>query len=340
MATRFQNSAGGPGNLAGARNRTGMPPRRRTGDRQAANAGGGANGLATFLGLFSIGLGLAQIFAPRGVSNLIGLRTDRGIMPLLGMREIASGIGILARPRPTGWVSSRVAGDIMDLALLAAASGQRHARRDRLAGAAAAVVGVTVLDVICAAQLGRAPRAETGAGTVRKSRTVTINRPPEELYRFWRDFENLPRVMSHIESVRTTGATRSHWVARAPGGSKVEWESEVIADQPDRYIAWRSLPGADVPNSGSVRFEPAPGGRGTEITVELEYKPPGGRLGSSLSKLLGQAPEQQTQEDLRRFKQLMETGEIATTEGQSSGRKGGLLGRRLSPTRILEKEMR
>lgn len=261
-------------------------------------------------------------------------------MPLLGLREIATGIGILSQPRPAGWVAARVAGDVMDLALLAAASGQRRADREQLAGAAAAVLGVTALDAICAAQLSRMPAAAPGAGVVCAIKSITISQPPEALYRFWRNFENLPRVMRHIASVRTIDDRRSRWVAHAPGGYRVEWESEVTDDRPDRYIAWRSLPGGDVPNSGAVRFDRAPAGRGTEISVELEYRPPAGMLGSAVARLLGHAPEQQVMEDLRRFKQLMETGEIATTEGQPSGRRGGVFARRLSLTRTLEKEMR
>jgi len=309
--------------------------------RRGGRARGSGEQLATVLGLFSIGLGLAQLLAPRAMTSFVGLRTDRGMMPLFGLREIATGIGILARPHPTGWVAARVAGDAMDLAMLAAGSRQRRADRRRLAGAAAAVLGVAAIDAICTTQLRREPkRKAAGDGAVRAIRTITVNRPAEELYRFWRNFENLPRVMGHIDSVRKIDDLHSHWVARAPGGYQVEWDSEITYDQADRQIAWRSLPGADVPNAGSVRFDSAPGGRGTEIRVELTYRPPAGALGAAFAKLLGQAPEQQTMEDLRRFKQLMETGEIATTDGQTSGRKGGLFGGRLSLTRILEKEAR
>ncbi len=339
MATETETR---PDNLAGARGRTDANSR-SSANRMPARHGrktSAGDGLATALGLFSIGLGLAQIFAPRGLTTLIGLRTDRGIMPMLGLREIATGIGILSRPQPTGWVAARVAGDVMDLALLAAASGQRHAHSERLAGAAAAVICVTALDVICAVQLRRGSAAATAGSSLRATRSITVNRPPDELYRFWRDFENLPRAMRHIASVRMIDDRRSHWVARAPGGYRVEWDSEIVDDRPGQYIAWQSLPGGDVPNSGSVRFDRAPGGRGTEIRVELEYRPPGGTLGAVFARLLGKAPERQTMEDLRRFKQLVETGEIATTDGQTSGRKGGPFGRRLSLARILEKEMR
>ena len=151
-------------------------------------------------------------------------------------------------------------------------------------------------------------------------KSVTINRTPEELYQFWRNFENLPRFMNHLESVRVTGEGRSHWVAKAPAGSSVEWDAEIYNEKENELIAWRTLDNPDVASAGSVRFEPAAGGRGTVVRVVLKYDPPGGKLGAFVARLFGENPEQQIDEDLRRFKQLMETGEIATTEGQPSGR--------------------
>src|SRR5438045_1728143 len=151
-------------------------------------------------------------------------------------------------------------------------------------------------------------------------KSVTINRTPEELYQFWRNFENLPRFMNHLESVRVTGEGRSHWVAKAPAGSSVEWDAEIYNEKENEMIAWRTLEGADVASAGSVHFEPAAGGRGTTVRVVLKYDPPAGKLGAFVARLFGENPEQQIDEDLRRFKQLMETGEIATTEGQPSGR--------------------
>jgi len=149
---------------------------------------------------------------------------------------------------------------------------------------------------------------------------VTINRPPEDLYRFWRNFENLPRFMRHLESVSETGAGRSHWVAKAPAGSTVEWDAEIYNEKEGEMIAWRTLEGADVASAGSVHFEEAPGGRGTLMRVVLKYDPPAGKLGAIIARLFGENPEQQIAEDLGRFKQLMETGEVATTEGQPSAR--------------------
>jgi uncharacterized membrane protein len=150
------------------------------------------------------------------------------------------------------------------------------------------------------------------------TRAVTIDRPAEELYAFWRDFTNLPRVMRHLESVKVDG-DRSRWTTKAPFGS-VSWDAVMTMDRENELIAWRSLEGADVPNAGSVRFQALPDGRGTEVIVSLRYHPPAGRLGLGIAKIFGEAPERQLSDDLRRFKGLMETGEVATTTGQPSGR--------------------
>jgi uncharacterized membrane protein len=152
-------------------------------------------------------------------------------------------------------------------------------------------------------------------------RAMAINRSPEELYRYWRDFENLPRFMKHLEAVRVTGDGRSHWVAKAPADKTVEWDAVIVEDKPNESISWRSLEGADVDNKGTVWFETATGGRGTVVTVELEYDPPAGALGATVAKLLGEDPDWQVRDDLRRFKQVMETGEVITTEGQPAGRE-------------------
>ena len=143
---------------------------------------------------------------------------------------------------------------------------------------------------------------------IKVERSVTIRRPPEELYRFWRDFENLPRFMGHLASVKLTGPGRTRWVAKGPLGSSVQWEAEIVNDRENELIAWRSLEGADVPNAGSVHFKSVPGGRGTEVKVVLEYKPPAGAIGAALLRLLGEDPERSVRTDLSRFQQLMEAG--------------------------------
>lgn len=156
--------------------------------------------------------------------------------------------------------------------------------------------------------------------SIRVEKSVTIsNKSPEELYNFWHNFENLPRFMKHLKHVRVIDETRSHWIATAPMGASIEWDAQIINDQPNRLIAWASVEGADVDNSGFVRFQSAPAGRGTEVKVVLEYNPPGGALAATFAKLFGEEPKQQIGDDLRRFKMLMEAGEIATTEGQPKG---------------------
>jgi uncharacterized membrane protein len=149
---------------------------------------------------------------------------------------------------------------------------------------------------------------------IRVSETVTVARPPEEVYRFWRDLTNLPRFMEHLEAVQVLDDRRSHWRARAPAGSSVEWDAEIIEDQPNQRISWRSTQDADVANTGTVRFRTAPGNRGTEIQVTLRYDPPAGRLGALVAKLFGEEPSEQVKSDLRRLKQVLETGEVVHSD--------------------------
>ncbi|MFN6528697.1 SRPBCC family protein [Nostoc sp. ChiSLP03a] len=155
---------------------------------------------------------------------------------------------------------------------------------------------------------------------IKVEKTVTINKSAEELYRFWHDFENLPTFMKHLKSVKVYNEKRSHWIANAPLDNTVEWDADILEDRENEFISWASVEGADVDNSGFVRFKKAPGDRGTEVKVVLEYNPPGGALAATVAKLFGEEPEQQIGDELRRFKMLMEAGEIATTEGQPSGR--------------------
>ena len=288
---------------------------------------------ARALGWFSVGLGLAQLTAPRSMANLIGVPNDEGTRKALlavGIREVASGIGILASDRPARWVKGRVGGDVMDLALLGSAYKAPGANRNRVAMATAAVVGVTLLDWAVSrgrdGQAGSRAGGRTGGqadgrtGGVEVRRSITINRSASELYGFWRDLGRLPTIMLHLESVTELDDRRSRWKAKAPAGASVEWEAEIVEDRPDELLAWRSVEGSDIPNSGSVRFVPAPGGRGTEVHVELRYDPPGGKVGAAIAKLFGEEPGQQVDGDLRRFKQVIETGEVVLSD--ANVRKG------------------
>lgn len=155
---------------------------------------------------------------------------------------------------------------------------------------------------------------------------LLVNRTPEDLYAFWRDFTHLPRVFRHLQKVELLHGARSRWTTSAPrlAGGSVSWEAEITAEEPGRRIAWRSLPGAAVATVGEIRFDRAPGERGTEVHVRMQYLPPAGKIGHWLATLVGEGPRKQMRDDLRRFRQLMETGEIATTRGQPVG---GCLGR-------------
>ena len=157
-----------------------------------------------------------------------------------------------------------------------------------------------------------------GHGT-RVEHAITVSETPAELYRFWRDFENLPRFMTHLLDVDTTADGRSHWVAEGPLGLKLEWDAEIVTDVPNEVIAWRSLDGADVDSAGSVHFTELPNGRGTEVRVELKYDPPAGKLGTAIAKLVGHSPAAQIRADMRRFKQIIEAGEMPTICGQPHG---------------------
>jgi len=160
----------------------------------------------------------------------------------------------------------------------------------------------------------------------RVEKTLTVNAPAEKLYRFWRDIEKLPRFMHHIRSVQRIDDRRSHWIANGPAGVDVEWDAEIITDVENEHIAWQSTEQADVYNAGSVHFHPAPRGRGTEVKVVMRYTPPAGALGAAFAKLFQENPEQQIEDDLRRFKSLIEAGEVPTTAGQPTG-TSSLLGR-------------
>lgn len=293
--------------------------------------------LSRGLGWLGIGLGAVELLAPRRLGDAIGLAEEHHhLLPIMGLREIASGIGILQSDDGAGWLWSRVAGDALDLAALGAALSDEHNDGSRVSIALAAVAGVTALDAWCASRMserrGEAARSrrrkevsteETGDVEIEREQTrksITINRPLDDVYAFWRDFGNFPRFMPHVESVEVRDGGRSHWIVKGPAGRHVEWDAEIVEEVPPTTIAWRSLPGADVPNTGHVRFEPAPGGRGTVVRVELGYDLPGGAVGDAVAKLFGVSPGKQTEMALLRVKQLLETGEVARTEGQPAGR--------------------
>lgn len=274
-----------------------------------------AKRLAKGLGWFSIGLGLAELLAPRAIANISGVSNKHtGLIRLYGLREISSGITIFAQKKPTEGVWSRVVGDAVDLTTLGIAATNPEARLGRVAFATANVLAVTALDVICAMQLSNG----NNQGIHAKGSCI-VNRSPEEVYSFWRNFQNLPRFMRHLESVVEMGDGRSRWKAKGPAGMEVEWDATIIADVPGEVITWRSLEGSDVDHAGAVRFERATGGRGTIIKVNIEYLPVGGVIGATVAKLFGEEPEQQLDDDLRRFKQVLEVGEVVVSDATLLG---------------------
>lgn len=175
------------------------------------------------------------------------------------------------------------------------------------------LTGLVYNDEMSSSYLGglRNPAAATQhLEGIKIEQSIVVNRPPHEIYQVWRNFENLPRIMEHLESVEELNDVESHWTVQAPGGMTVEWDAEVYMEKVDELISWRSAENADVPNAGSVRFEPVREGEACKITVMLKYDPPMGPLGAALATLLGENPGRQISSDLKRFKQAMEGGEF------------------------------
>jgi len=287
--------------------------------------------MARALGWFSIGLGVAEVVAPRGMARLIGLADTHGRRRLLrgfGLRAITSGAGILGGQRQAGWLWSRVAGDALDLGVLRTAMRDHGADRARLGTAAAAVAGVAAVDLLASERATRRARAPIHVRT-----STTIDRSPQELYERWHDLTELPGIMRHVASVEMTGPKRSRWRVHGPAGTMIEWEAETVEDHPGRRIAWQSVDGATIPNRGAVEFLAAPGDRGTILRVDLRYEPPGGAAGAAIATLFGKEPSQQIVGDLRRFKQRVETGEIATGAGPSARRRPSRYDEPMQPAR-------
>jgi uncharacterized membrane protein len=253
------------------------------------------------------------------VAKLVGLRPSRAsktILRLAGLREIGHGAGILSNPRPKEWVGTRIGGDVMDIALLGAAM-LHSEHKERTVLATAAVLGVSALDVLAFQELSESralPEAdltERAGSTARRS--LTIGAPPEQVYSFWRDFENAPRFMKHIESVVELDNGRTRWHALGPKGVSASWEAELQDDRPNERIAWKAVEPADFFNEGVVLFRPARDG-GTVVTVEMRYAPPGGRIGAAMLRLLHKEPGQTVADDLRRLKALLETGDVVESD--------------------------
>lgn len=273
-----------------------------------------AQRLARGLGWFSIGLGLAELLAPRAMAKICGVRPQNaGMIQIFGAREIASGVAIFMQvDQPATALWSRVAGDALDLASLGVAFASPDSQKARVAFATVNVLAVTALDVLCAQQYSR---KSTDSPSTQTRKSLIIDRPAAELYQAWRNFEQLPRFMRNLESVTVNGDGRSHWVAKTPAGITAKWDAEILENTPNELISWRSVEGSEINNSGSVHFRQAPGSRGTIVTVQLDYDLPGGMITNALAKLLREDPGVLAQESLRLFKQIMEVGEVTLSDG-------------------------
>lgn len=278
----------------------------------------GNHAMITALGWLSIGLGLAQLVAPRGLARASGLR---GVSPFwiraIGLREMACGVTLLRGETRPAWRWSRIAGDAMDLSLLGMAMTSRRHARTRLAATAAVVAGVTAIDYIASAQLAPRKLSELpapGEAGLALQKSVIVNRSADDCYRAWRDLENLPRFMPGLQSVQVIDARRSRW-------HSVEgvWTGELTQERPGQGMRWRAAENHS--ETGALELSPAPDGRGTVVTMQLHMQPPAGKVGAAVASLFSQAPAYQIETTLRRFKQWMETGEISTTEGQPSGKR-------------------
>ena len=296
-----------------------------------ARAGGSTRDLARTLGWMSLGLGIAGLMMPRRLARSAGMAQRERWLRAIGTRELISGAGILMRPDKPGWLWSRVAGDAMDLVLMTLSARSRDPDATRRRGLlSAALAGVSVLDLLVAwdhtarlRHVSARPRKErTGVSQVKKS--LDVNCSPEKCYRFWRDVENFPRFMPHVERVDAVDATHSRWQVRGLLGQTLQWNAALTSDVPGQQLGWQTSSGSDVAHTGIVRFSPAPGHRGTRVEVEFTFHPPLGRAGLMLARMTGEEPSQLVSEDLRRFKQLIETGEIPTTIGQPAGQRSAI----------------
>ena len=231
-------------------------------------------------------------------------RSGRNISDAERWLSLAAGIGLAAygasRRRPAGWAVAGLG------ALLVERGFTGHCRTYEMFGLNTAGTGEDTR------------RALGGSAGVLVEESITINRSISELYRFWRNLENLPRFMSHLESVERVTDTLSRWRAKGPAGTEVEWNAEIINEVPDQVIGWRSIEGSDVVSAGSVNFDPVAGG--TRVRVRLQYSPPGGKVGAAVAKMMGNDPATQIREDLRRFKEMVESQENSELRTKNSER--------------------
>ncbi|HEX4421742.1 MAG TPA: SRPBCC family protein [Kofleriaceae bacterium] len=283
--------------------------RRDPGHERSASDG---STLARGLGVLSLGLGMTELAAPELLAKAIGLRPSSRtsfVLRAFGMREVLAGLGVLLQPRRPLPLWARLAGDALDLAAIGWAAKTQRTRVERLAAAAVAVAGAAALDAVAARRVKRAQRTVIDPVIF----SVTINKPPAQVYAFWRKLENLPLFMDFLESVTELGGgtQRSHWVAVLPVGGTVAWDAEITEDRPGEKIAWRTVEGGTFAHRGEVTFARTPGRDMTEVRVQLELGLLGQAPSIRLAKLL---TKPQIKGDLRRLKQVLETGEVVRSD--------------------------
>jgi uncharacterized membrane protein len=281
------------------------------------------------LGLLSLALGAGAVLMPTWLSRVSGLEPHRRLLPLVGLRELTAGIGLLSSSNPTPWLWSRVAGDAMDLAvILSSLMSRNNSRKMSAAVTAAVVAAIAAIDTRESLRSTRSGNTnqQAAASDVLVSASVIVSKSPQECYDFWRDATNMTRISPMVESVTVLDQRTSRWLIRSPLGHRIEWDSKVTGETPGERISWRSVDGGGLYHAGVIRFERATGDRGTLVNTSMHFRVPGGAAGIGLAKLLGANPRSEVREDLRRFKQLLEAGEIPTTRGQPSGRRS-IIGR-------------
>ena len=282
-----------------------------------------AQKIARALGWFTLGLGVTEMVAPRAVANFVGRSWRPSETRLMGLRKVLAGVGTITGAQWTGRSWARVGGNLLELARSRKSKPPvTKMRRSSTAVCAAVAVGALAGAAIINVKRVRAQRDARRA--VRHSASTSVNLSPEQCYQYWRDPEKLPTFFKHLKSARDLGDSRAEWVVRGADGKDITWPVEFIEDVPGEVIAWRSTDDSEMTHSGWVRFEPRGTGRGTIVRLHMEYEFPGQLNERMVNQILGYDPGMRLRKALMRFKQLLETGEIATTEGQSAGRPQGV----------------
>lgn len=269
--------------------------------------------LARGLGWFSLALGAAELAMPRALARIIGVHPGPAttlLIRAMGARELIAGLGVLMAPRRPLPLWSRVAGDAIDLALLGAATTGERSSLPRLAGAAAAVAGVTALDVVAARKTQQAYDHANRPALY----AITINKPPSDVYAFYRKLSQLPLFMDYLASVTERDGKLSHWVAKLPLGGTIAWDARITDDRPGELIAWQSVEGSLIQSRGRVTFARTPGRNMTEVRVEMQLGFLGTKPSTTLAKFFSRA---QIKGDLRRLKQVLETGEVLFSDASA-----------------------